>query len=140
MATFTFTGDWVPHIEIPALNEFKLTYNVTTPVPGPSTPRTIDPPVGFSGMTFLAYACKCGNEELIRYILSRKPPSLKGCMYYLPDNREMIQLLLDAGADINDCDRHHRTVVAGKVDTLRELYAKGAAPGLIDEMTYLNSI
>jgi hypothetical protein len=79
----------------------------------------------FSGMTFLEYACECGNEPLIRFILSKKPASLKNCLYHVSDNREMIQLLLDAGVDINEVHRYRGTAIARQADTLHYIYMNG---------------
>jgi hypothetical protein len=54
----------------------------------------------YEGVTLLEYACRCKNEALIRFILSRKPASLKNCLRHVSHNPEITQLLLDAGAKL----------------------------------------
>jgi hypothetical protein len=91
----------------------------------------------YRGMTLLEYACRCENEELIRFLLSRKPASVKNCIQHVSGSRELILLLLDAGADINEVHRNlpYATALAQQtrvlIENKRDQKKKAAIEGMI---------
>lgn len=81
----------------------------------------------YHGETLLECACRGENEELIRYILSKKPQSVSQCLWHLGHRQDLMQLLLDAGANINDEHRFgypltNSTVLGRQISYLCDLY------------------
>ena len=65
-------------------------------------------------MTFLERAARVKNLEIVKFILSKNPKSKKNVIHNLLGNcnKEMVEILLNNGVDINEPDHWGRTALS----------------------------
>jgi len=85
---------------------------------------SVDHLTGYLNMTFLERACQCNNERVVRYILSKKPASLRNCVQNLVThyNKDLIEAFLHAGVDINEENNVGQTALANMLYSLNSYY------------------
>jgi len=85
---------------------------------------SVDHLTGYLSMTFLERACQCNNEKVVRYILSKKPASLRNCIQNLVAhyNKDLIGVFLQAGVDINEENDVGQTALARMLYSLNSHY------------------